>query len=728
MLKILPKSWQKQWQKIWPKYSRLMIGVVILLALAGLVGGVALPVSKAIADRNSTSGHMYYFPKMNSAPTLQALGPDGGGVVSVLYNPKNANVAYVGTWGAGVYKSIDGGRTWRAMNNGLDNLMINSMVLDPQKPDTVYAGTYKSGVYKSTDGAQTWKQISNGLNQSAIVYALAVDPTNSAVIYAGTRSPGMTAPWGGGVFKTTDGGATWIIHSNLLAEDWVYGLAVDPRNTQIIYAALHEKGVAKSTDGAHSWKLINSGISDQAMRYVVMDPTNSQVLYAASWHGGSVFKTTNAGQSWAAANGGLGGAKIIDIKVDPAQPRTVYAMSFLRGLFRSDNGGSSWSAVGLSPYYVFEVAVNPGAHQTILASAVNDALYMSTNGGGTWTNSSKGLAAMSVTALASDPVLPGWIFAGTGMQGVFASSDSGSTVTAANNGLGNLEIRSMAMAGGILYAGTSTGGIYKSSNRGSGWAEINRGLPQADQKRLQSEPAMKRYQNWGPVEDFLLEGLDPAHLDPVQPKTTIAAPILALAVDPKDSNLVLAGTGGSGVYRTTNGSDWAASGLGGQMVYALAISPADSHIVFAGTDGAAGSVWKSSDSGRTWTKLGNGLNSKSVQTLAIQPGQGNKIYAGTSTGLYRSTDGGTTWSAFALAGQNVFSLLAISQTTQVLYAGTAQGVFVSADGGATWKQYRNGLANPEVWSLAAGSTAQQGVYLGTNTSGFYRLAPAKPVE
>jgi photosystem II stability/assembly factor-like uncharacterized protein len=562
--------------------KKIQSGVAVLFMLLALISGN--PETQVTADQKSPGNH-YYFPILESTAGIESSGPDGGGVTGVLFNPQNPAIAYIGSWGAGVFKSQDGGINWTPASTGLDNLQIQSLVIDPQNPDTLYAGTYRYGVYKTTNGGASWFASGQGLNYEAIVYALAVDPNNPQVIFAGTRSPGSTPPWGGGVFKSNDGGQTWINHTYNLGEEWVYGLAIDPRNTQVIYAATHSAGIYKSTDGGHNWTAVNNGITDLGTRTVAIDPSNSNVVYAGSWHGPAVFKTTNGGQSWSAVNNGMVGAKIISVVIDPAHPSTVYALSYLRGLFKSDNGGGSWSAAGLYPDYVFSLAINPADHQVLLASAENDALFRSISGAMSWVNSSHGVHATSIPALAADPALPGVVFAGLNGQGVYRSGDDGQTWTAMNNGLGDLNVRALAVTPAGLFAGTASGGIYKIVSPAQDWQVMNSGLGFSEAKTWIDNPALSRFSPLGPAADYQLDDINPGESSYPDPKAVLPAPVQALAPAPSANSTIYAGTAGSGVYRSTNNGDtWQAAGLSGKTVLSLAVDQVNAARLWAGTD------------------------------------------------------------------------------------------------------------------------------------------------
>jgi len=167
-------------------------------------------------------------------------------------------------------------------------------VIDPKAPATVYAGTYDDGVFKTTDGGASWSPVNTGLTDNS-VEALAIDPTAPATLYAGTRN--------NGVFKTTDGGA--------------------------------------------SWGAVNTGLTHNSVEALAIDPTALRTLYAGTRFGGGVFKTTNGGGSWSAVNTGLptrvccvlGGscqtcvAAVLTLAIDSTHPTTLYAGTYGGGVF-----------------------------------------------------------------------------------------------------------------------------------------------------------------------------------------------------------------------------------------------------------------------------------------------------------------------------------------------------------------------------------------------------------
>jgi len=172
------------------------------------------------------------------------------------------------------------------VGNGPDGGVIRALVLDPTDPDVVYAGTASGGVFKSTDAGATWGAHRTGLTNRSIT-ALAVDPTTPSTVYAGTD--------GGGVFKSTDAGSTWSAANTGLRVSFVTALVHDPVTAGTVYAGT-QVGLFKSTDGGGRWR---ATALDTWARALAIDPASPSTVYAGM-DGGGVFKSTDGGRSYAA--------------------------------------------------------------------------------------------------------------------------------------------------------------------------------------------------------------------------------------------------------------------------------------------------------------------------------------------------------------------------------------------------------------------------------------------
>lgn len=211
-----------------------------------------------------------YFPfithqKLRLPSSAAWIGPGGGAITDLIFDPVNPDVAYAAAYGGGIYKSTDSGLNWRNVSLGLGNLDVTTLEISPKNPLIMYAGTYQGGIYKSVDHGESWYRSDAGFQAEAIPYAIEIDPTRSKRIYISTRgiSNNGDAPWNGVVYKSEDGGDTW---SAVLAnvggssqEDWAYDLAIHPVSTNVVYAATHEHGAYRSQYYGGTWQGINDG-------------------------------------------------------------------------------------------------------------------------------------------------------------------------------------------------------------------------------------------------------------------------------------------------------------------------------------------------------------------------------------------------------------------------------------------------------------------------------------
>jgi uncharacterized repeat protein (TIGR01451 family) len=325
-----------------------------------------------------------------------------------------------------------------------------------------------SPVQKSTDAAANWTASSAGMGAS-IVNDFAVAPTDPSVVYAATSI---------GVFKSTDGGASWQLtgQSNpATAPAYTTAVVVDPSDANTIYAAALGGGVFKSTDGGNLYAQKNSGLSIDLVDTLAIDPTSpssSRTLYAGTIFG--VSKTTNGGDTWVSVGNFNFGPEFMKIVIDPTSTQTLYAATG-RGMMKTTDGGAHWSTInnGLTLFSqtqsVITFALDPAHPSTLYAatSGIGFGLFKSTDGGANWASSSSGLSVSiqsqtftpQVNALMVDASSN--VYAGTSGSGVFKSADAGANWSASSNGLTNKTIVALAARGGgapAILAGANVGG------------------------------------------------------------------------------------------------------------------------------------------------------------------------------------------------------------------------------------------------------------------------------
>ncbi|MDQ3814300.1 MAG: SBBP repeat-containing protein, partial [Armatimonadota bacterium] len=316
-----------------------------------------------------------------------------------------------------------------------------------------------------------------------------------------------------------------------------------------------------------------------------------------------------------------------------------------------------------------------------------ETVFKTGNGAANWGNSSNGMPRRNVQAVAVNPQTTATLYTGTNGAGVFKSTNGGAAWNPVNNGLTNFDVKALAsdpFSTNTLYAGTLGGGIFKSTNGGASWTAINSGLTDPD--------------------------------------------VQALAIHPSTTNTIYAGTANSGVFKSTNGgATWTevSAGMTSLDVRALAIDPRAPATLYAGTNGSG--VLKSTNGGGIWSPTGR--NSGAIFSLAIDPGNASIVYAGAAANIiYKTTNAGVDWNPLQLSGAalqsgNVNAIVIDPVTPATLYAGVGPdpngaffvttGVFKSTNGGTDWAPAKTGLTNDEVLALAIDPKNPATLYAGT---------------
>jgi tetratricopeptide (TPR) repeat protein/photosystem II stability/assembly factor-like uncharacterized protein len=310
-------------------------------------------------------------------------------VWDVDINPQNSGIIYAVLKGKGVYKTTDGGSSWRQI---LSQSNITSLTIDPSNPLTLYVAT-QDGVLRSTDSETTWEWIATVKgNLPEPAYVLAVAPDNNQIIYAGTN---------GGVYRSSNGGWTWEARNKRMGDTVIYNLVIGSSDGQLVYAAGKGPEIWKSTDGGSSlWESLSSDYFREGIYALTLHPGDNQRIYAGTDR--SLLMSANGGRDWLLRDGGLKHPrielKISALAIDSRNPDTVYAGTGFRsnydghGIYKSTDGGLSWDPINnglpvddmyLGGYYVQAIAIDPYDSQTIYAGGFSG-LYKSTDGGASW--------------------------------------------------------------------------------------------------------------------------------------------------------------------------------------------------------------------------------------------------------------------------------------------------------------------------------------------------------
>jgi len=333
---------------------------------------------------------------------------------------------------------------WKAVNAGLTNMEVRSLAIDPARSTTLYAGTH-NGLFKSLDGGATWRP--SGLPDRATTH-LVIDFVNPSILYAATQitRTGYFC-YERVLFKSTDGGATW------------------------------SDSVTPPDQGCDT------------IRVLLLDPTDANTLVYAAYtltdYGFNFLKSTHGGATWKRLPPRYSSPPhfwddVAAIAINPLAPNNLYAAGWRfpdpSGVFKSVDGGATWSQTGLMDTNVTVLAIDPRDPSTLYAGTQRDwysptvfqGLLKSTDSGSSWLPINHGLSDVTgrVSALLVDPKSPSILYAAFAGDGVFKSSDGGASWIRFSDGLGNRNVHALALTPGanglnVLYAGTSGGGIFK---------------------------------------------------------------------------------------------------------------------------------------------------------------------------------------------------------------------------------------------------------------------------
>jgi photosystem II stability/assembly factor-like uncharacterized protein len=270
-------------------------------------------------------------------------------------------------------------------------------------PDVLYAGfgIEADGVYRSRDGGASWVETALQ-NEDAEVFGLAVDPDDCDMVYAGA--------WRDGVRRSDNGGRTWDASPRGPEDAFVYSVVVDPIDRDVLYAGTAERGAHRSDDAGATWR--TWGLDTLTVPYLSV-ASDGQVVYAATW-GDGVYRRGRVGARWSEVNEGIPAEHhdVYAVAVDPQDRSTVFAATASGGVYRTLNGGGTWERVLPSPEAAFAVAVVPGRNGMVYAGTA-DGLYRSGVGGdpGSWEPFNAGLGGLAVRSLAFGP--DGAVYLGT---------------------------------------------------------------------------------------------------------------------------------------------------------------------------------------------------------------------------------------------------------------------------------------------------------------------------
>ena len=738
-----------------------------LLALT-LLGASAIAVSSPLL----VSAARAAAPDGLTAEDLSALkwrevgtAAPSGRITRFAVHPTDGRIIYAASASGGLWKTENGGTTWRPIFEHQPTVSMGDVTLDPRDPNTIWVGTgeqnnvrssqFGNGVYRSQDGGKTWQHM--GLEQSRHIGRILIHPDNSNVIYVAA----LGSLWGPneerGLYRSKDGGKTWQRLLRPSAFTGVVEVAMHPNNPNILYAATFQRerrmwsmigggaegGLWRSTDGGDSWSRVGNGFPTTAVGRVGVTfcPSNPDTLYAtAVGPDGGTFRSTDGGRSWERRN-----AKVQshwyygEVFCDPKNPERVYVP--MTPLLRSDDGGKTFANLLEDQVHAdnHTLWINPKDPEHLMVG--NDGgVYMSRDGGKRWDWQSN-LPLMQLYTVAVDMQEPFYhVYGGTQDNG----SWSGPIGTRFEDGIANEDWTFISGGDGFYAVADPTDAdiIYSQSQYG--------GLYRTDRKSM----SQKRIQPWQPQQGefppYRWNWSAPLVISPHDPKTLyFAANVVFKSRDRGDTwerispdltrQVSRDALPLQGKVQPADAIDLHSSTALYGNIHSLSVSPLRPGLLAAGTDD--GLIQISRDDGRTWRKtetMPGVPKMMKVAMVAWSPTKEGTLYAvfdGHQDNDFRpyavrSDDYGQSWrniTADLPAFGPTKSIAAHPKNGELVFVGTDFGVYFSRDGGGHWLPLRSGLPTNSVQGILV-HPRENDLVIGTHGRGFWVLDQLNLIE
>ncbi len=575
---------------------------------------------------------------------------------------------------------------------------VRALEADPAT-GALFAGS-NAGVFKSVDGGATWLPASRGLPGTDI-QDLLMDNQNHT-LYA--------VLFGVGLFRSMDGAASWQAIGEGMRASELLSIAYDPR-TRTMYAGLQSYGMYSSRDGGSHWETIGFGLSNTTIRQFLIGDQPGEVFAATD---SGIYHTLSITGTWDLLTGEPGQVNAWSLLKD-ARSGLIYAGTATGVLkIAPTSNGFMVNPSGLQTDVV-QSLVQDGATGTLYAGTLSG-VRRSSDGGAAWSAADSGLRSTLVHALLSP--LDNRLIAGT-EGGIFRSADGGASWQAATQSPASSSVQAVLVdqRNNDLYAGMLGGGVFHSANDGETWTPMNAGLNNAVVQALGIDHGLNTLYA-GTRGGIYRTKLDAVNWSPVSYKLN-RMNILALAVDERHGNVYAVNDNGDVIRSSSDGSTWQViQPL--QRVFARAVAVSDySSAIYVGA--YRGGIMQTRNFGGNWFPLGN-IPDRNVEAISVNENDGS-VYAGTYGGNVYSLSGkpGATWTKLGDALPSNIVALRYDQKSGDLFAAVKEGLyrFRSVDQG--WQSVTDGMTHTDLLALACNPNNGL-LYAGVTAGGLFRSA------
>lgn len=694
--------------------------------------------------------------------TWRLIGPfRGGRVLAVSGVVGDTHTYYFGGVGGGVWKTTDGGLTWRPMADKVKDMAasIGAIAVAPSDPNVIYAGTGEAcirgdiingnGVYKSIDAGKTWTFV--GLGDTRAIGRIAVHPKNPDIAYVAAFGHTYGPNAERGIFRTTDGGKTW---SKVLYKDENSGgidLSLDPNNPNVIFASLWQarrspwgmdsggpgSGLYRSTDGGTTWKhLSGHGLPEGTLGRIglAVAYSGNRIWALVEADKGGLFRSDDGGDNWTLTNSDRQYRQrafyYTHVFADPGSADGVYVLN--TGMYHSNDGGRTFRPIRVPHGDNHGLWIDPNDPKRMIESNDGGA-NVSTNAGASWTGQANQPTAQ-IYHVTTDNRFPYF---------VYGSQQDNSSVAIASAAPGGIDRTSWYAVGGgesgyiapdphdpeIVYAGSYGGEITRYDHRTeeekniTPWPINPIGAAAADQK-------------------YRFQWTEPIVFSPHDPKALyFAAQVLFKSSDEGMSWQIIS----PDLTRNDKSKQVAAGGpitkdnTGVEVydtIFSVVESPLQKDLIWAGSDD--GLVHVTTDGGKNWSNVTPKAMPEwgTVDMIEASPHAAGTAYVAVQRHkmddfapyIFKTTDFGKTWTSISNgipADAFVHAVREDLKRKGLLYAGTERGVFFSFDDGANWQSLQGNLPGSPVYDLY---THNNDLIAATHGRSFWVLDDLTPLQ
>ena len=703
--------------------------------------------------------------------TWRNIGPNRGGrSLGIAGSSKRKQEYFFGAVGGGLWKTSDGGLNWKPVTDGqLTSSSVGAVAVSETNPDIIYIGTGETefrgnimqgdGVYKSIDGGKTWKNI--GLKNTQSISRVRIHPTNPDIVYVSALGHAFGKNEDRGVFKTTDGGVTWkkvlYINDKAGAED----LVIDQQNPENIYASIWEvyrtpykmwadvgtSALYKSTDGGATWNVIskNPGMPKVIGKIgVAISPADGNRVWAiVESNDGGLYRSDDGGATWKIVNNerklrqrAFYYSRIV---ADPKDKNTVYGLNV--NFYKSTDGGVSFKTEIKVPHGDnHDLWIDP-TDPTRLATANDGGGTISTNSGLSWTDEDFPTAQLYHITVTND--FP---------YQVAGAQQDNTTVALPSEDYRHRAVRSNSTKPGMGFAYEVGGGesgyiaqdpknpdIFYAGSQGALLTRINRMTGQVRDVQVyprffSGEEAKTLPERWQWTYPIVFSPVDPNVLftcsQHVWKTTNEGQSWEQISPDLTYNDSTTLGVSGGVITRDMNGPEIYGT------VFALAPSYQDVNIIWAGSDD--GLIHITKDGGKNWLNITPKDMPKNTRVSIIEASRFNVGTAYIAAKRYqmddrtpyiwKTTDFGKTWKKIITgirADDYVHAVREDITREGLLYAGTEHGVWVSYNAGDNWESLSLNLPDVQVSDV---QVTEKDIVIGTHGRSMYVLDDVSPVR